>query len=284
MARLDRGADCRLYRRRPPSAAPRGHPEPAMPHIASDGVDIHYIEEGAGDPVLLVHGFASNLEVNWVGTGWLSLLVGHGRRVIAYDHRGHGLSTKLYDPADYRVDLMVEDACRVLDAAGVARADILGYSMGSRVSACLIDRHPERVRSLVLGGMGASLLRGGRSGPAIAAALEAPSRDAVTDAHARVFRVFAENTRSDLRALAACMRGFGAVLTPDMLGRIAVPVQIAVGTTDDIAGSPYDLAAYIEEAEVLEIPGRDHNRAVGSRPFKDGVLDFWARHFGQGRP
>jgi pimeloyl-ACP methyl ester carboxylesterase len=254
-----------------------------MPFTASNGVDIRYVEEGAGDPVLLIHGFASNLEVNWVGTGWVSLLVGHGRRVVAFDHRGHGQSTKLYDPDDYRVELMVEDAVRVLDAAGVERADVIGYSMGSRVGAYLVDRHPDRVRSIVFGGMGANLVRGGRGGAAIAAALEAPSRDAVTDANARMFRVFAENTKSDLRALAACMRGLRAVITPEMLGRIAVPVQVAVGTADDIAGSPYDLAAYIEGAEVLAIDGRDHNRAVGSRPFKDGVLAFWQRHFSEAR-
>lgn len=265
------------------AAPPTAFPEAAMPFVASDGADIHYAVEGAGPPVLLIHGFASNLEVNWVGTGWMALLLEYGRRVVAFDHRGHGLSTKLYDPALYHVDLLVEDAVRVLDAAGVEEADVIGYSMGSRVAACLVDRHPARVRSLVLGGMGSRLLRGGRGGEAIADALEAPSRDVVTDPYTRVFRIFAENTKSDLRALAACMRGLRAVITPEMLGRIAVPVQVAVGTTDDIAGSPYDLAAYIPEAEVLAIPDRDHNRAVGSRVFKDGVLAFWARHFGEGR-
>ncbi|HVV93919.1 MAG TPA: alpha/beta hydrolase [Hyphomicrobiales bacterium] len=255
-----------------------------MPHVVSDGIDIRYVEEGAGDPVLLIHGFASNLEVNWVGTGWVSLLTGHGRRVVAFDHRGHGESTKLYDPDDYRVELLVEDAVRVLDAAGVERADVIGYSMGSRVASYLVDRHPERVGSLVLGGMGATLLRGGRGGEKIAQALEAPSREVVTDPYTRMFRVFAENTRSDLRALAACMRGLRAVITPEMLGRIAVPVLVAVGTEDDVAGSPYDLAAYIPDAEVLAIAGRDHNRAVGSRPFKDGVLEFWTRHSGEDRP
>ena len=53
---------------------------------------------------MLVHGFASNTQVNWVNTGWVSTLTGAGRRVIALDNRGHGESAKLYDPADYHTD------------------------------------------------------------------------------------------------------------------------------------------------------------------------------------
>jgi pimeloyl-ACP methyl ester carboxylesterase len=210
------------------------------------------------------------------------MLVKAGRRVIAFDHRGHGDSAKPHDPARYAAPLLAEDARRLLDYVGVEAADVVGYSMGSRVTAYLLDAHPDRVRSAVFGGMGARLLTEGRNSETIATALEAPSREAVASGYGLRFRVFAENTRSDLVALAACMRGFRAAITPEMLEKIAVPVLIAVGTEDDIAGSPYDLAPYIPHAEVLDIPGRDHNRAVSARPFKEGVLAFWARQVGGG--
>jgi pimeloyl-ACP methyl ester carboxylesterase len=254
-----------------------------VPHFSSDGVDLHYIDVGDGAPVLLIHGFASSLTVNWVGTGWVDLLVKAGRRVVAFDNRGHGDSAKSRDPGFYDARDMVEDARRVMDRAGIEAADVIGYSMGARVAACLTDRHPNRVRSAVLGGMGGNLLGGLQTDAgAIVAALEAPSREDVTDQYALRFRIFAENTKSDRLALAACMRGFRPGITAEMLARIAVPVLVAVGSADDIAGSPYQLAPYIPHAEVLEIPGRDHNRAVSARPFKDGVLDFWARRVGAG--
>ncbi|HSM41135.1 MAG TPA: alpha/beta fold hydrolase, partial [Afifellaceae bacterium] len=67
----------------------------------SDDVSIAYIDEGEGDPIILIHGFASNHRVNWVSTGWVSMLTGDGRRVIALDNRGHGESDKPHDPAAY---------------------------------------------------------------------------------------------------------------------------------------------------------------------------------------
>jgi len=72
-----------------------------MPHFANDNVDIAYLDEGAGEPIVLVHGFASTKEINWVNPGWVSTLTRAGYRVIALDDRGHGASQKLYDPADY---------------------------------------------------------------------------------------------------------------------------------------------------------------------------------------
>jgi pimeloyl-ACP methyl ester carboxylesterase len=91
-----------------------------------------------------------------------------------------------------------------------------------------------------------------------------------------MFRAFAEQTHSDLRALAACMRGSRQTLSRADLGRIAVPVLVATGGDDQIAGSPEQLAALISGARALAIPGRDHMLAVGDRVFKTGVLEFLA--------
>jgi pimeloyl-ACP methyl ester carboxylesterase len=85
-----------------------------MPSFTHDGVEIAYLDEGAGEPIVLVHGFASNKQVNWVQPGWVSTLTRDNRRVIALDNRGHGQSTKLYDPADYHTDLMAGDAAALI--------------------------------------------------------------------------------------------------------------------------------------------------------------------------
>ncbi len=108
----------------------------------------------------------------------------------------------------------------------------------------------------------------------IAAALEAPSVEDVTDPQGRMFRVFADQTRSDRLALAACIRGSRQSLSPSEVAQIVVPTLIAVGTTDEIAGSPHELAALMPGARTLDIPGRDHMLSVGDRVFKEAVLRF----------
>jgi pimeloyl-ACP methyl ester carboxylesterase len=108
----------------------------------------------------------------------------------------------------------------------------------------------------------------------IAEALEAPSLADVKEQKAKMFRAFAEQTKSDLKALAACIRGSRQTLSPEELAQIRVPVLVAVGTNDPIAGSAQALARLIPGASVLDIPGRDHMLAVGDRVFKEGVLDF----------
>ena len=245
-----------------------------MPEFDSDGVKIAYIDEGEGEPILLIHGFASNVAANWADPTWVETLLGAGRRVIAYDNRGHGKSEKLYDPALYGAPAMAEDACRLLDHLGIERADVLGYSMGARIAAFLVFQHPERVRSVVFGGLGINMVRGMVGAGPLARALEVPSIDDVSNDTARSFRRFAEQTNSDLKALAACMRGPREKVTPEALATIAVPALVAVGSEDVIGGSGAALAALIPGAQTLEIKGRDHMKAVGDLQFKQGVLNF----------
>jgi pimeloyl-ACP methyl ester carboxylesterase len=241
-------------------------------------VEIAFLDHGEGEPILLIHGFASSKDVNWSYPGWVTTLTGAGRRVIALDNRGHGQSTKLYDPADYATDKMAGDALALMDHLGLRRADVMGYSMGARITAFLAAAHPERVRSAVLGGLGIHLVDGVGLPPSIADALEAPSLDDVTDPQGRTFRAFADQTRSDRQALAACIRGSRQTLSRPEAAGIAVPTLVAVGSRDDVAGSAQDLAALIPGAEALEIPNRDHMLAVGDKVFKAGVLAFLSRH------
>jgi len=245
-----------------------------MPTFHNGAVEIAYLDEGAGEPIVLVHGFASTKEVNWVATGWVGTLTRAGRRVIALDDRGHGQSTKLYDEADYHTDLMAGDVAALIEHLRLDRADVMGYSLGARISAVLAVRHPARVRSVILGGAGVRLVHTAGLRDEIAAALEAPSIDDVTDPMGRTFRLFAEQTKSDLKALAACLRGSRQALKREELSAIHVPVLVAVGTRDDIAGSGAELAKLIPHGLALDIPGRDHMLAVGDRVYKTGVVEF----------
>ena len=111
------------------------------------------------------------------------------------------------------------------------------------------------------------------SGP-LAKALEAPRLEDVTNDTARSFRIFAEQTKSDLKALAACMRGPREKVSPEKLGEIAVPVLVAVGSEDVIGGSGAALAELVPGAQFLEITGRDHMNAVGDPQFKTGAINF----------
>lgn len=248
----------------------------------SDGVRIAYFDAspsaGARQsqlPVLLVHGFASNAKMNWQATGWIDALTRAGYRTIAFDNRGHGESEKLYELSDYGAPLMAEDARRLLDHLEIPRAHVAGYSMGARISAFLALSHPERIASLVFGGLGYNMVRGMAGTGPIAHALEANSIDEVTNPTARTFRAFAERTKSDLKALAACIRSARAPLSAEMVGQIRCPVLVAVADGDVIAGSPHELAELIPGARAFVIPGADHNRAPGDKSFKAEVLDFF---------
>jgi pimeloyl-ACP methyl ester carboxylesterase len=201
-------------------------------------------------------------------------LTGAGRRVIALDNRGHGGSSKLYDPADYHTTGMAGDVRALIAHLRLGDADVMGYSMGARIAAFLAFEHPNVVRSIVLGGLGWHLVDGVGLPESIAEALEAPTPADIADAQGRTFRAFAEQTRSDRRALAACIRGSRQVLTREQIRTMHVRALIAVGSRDDIAGSAAKLAEAMPNAKPLAIPDRDHMLAVGDKVFKAGVLEF----------
>jgi pimeloyl-ACP methyl ester carboxylesterase len=249
--------------------------------FSSDGVTISYIDQRPeGDsrdvPILLIHGFASNVATNWGDTGWVADLVKNGYRVTAFDNRGHGQSQKLYALEDYGAPLMAEDARRLLDHLKIPQAHVIGYSMGARIGAFLALAHPERVKSLVFGGLGINMVRGMAGTGPIANALEAPSIEDVKSQAARTFRAFAEQTKSDLKALAACIRSARAPITAEALSTLSCPVLVAVGENDVIGGSAEELAALIPGAEAFVIEGREHMKAVGDRSFKERVGAFLA--------
>lgn len=255
----------------------------SMQSFLSDGVEIAFVdlpptgETPRYETVVLVHGFGSNHAVNWVNTQWTKSLTHAGYRVVALDNRGHGESQKLYDPEAYNSWTLAEDVRRLMDHLEIPRAVVMGYSMGARISAHLALAHPQRLNALILGGLGIHLVEGVGLPMGIADAMEAPSLDDLTDPMQRMFRAFAEQTKSDRRALAACIRGTRQTLTAAQVGQIGVPTLICVGTKDDVSGAGEALAALIPDSEFFAIEGRDHNLAVGDRTHKQAVLDFLSR-------
>jgi len=255
-----------------------------MQTFDSEGVEIAFVDAAPSVepvdtvPVVLVHGFASNISMNWVMPGWVETLTETGYRVIALDNRGHGGSEKLHDPSQYGGPLMAEDVRRLIEHLGLEQAHVMGYSMGARISAFLALKYPSLVRTTIFGGLGINMVRGMAGTGPIANALEAPSIEDVVNPTARTFRAFAEQTKSDLKALAACIRSSRDPISRDDVGRISCPVMVAVGSEDVIAGPAADLAKLIPTAEAFVIPSRDHMKAVGDKEYKAAVLKFLEKY------
>lgn len=254
-----------------------------MPSFDSAGVRIHYTDEGSGPPVVLVHGFAADAERNWRAPGVIAALLGAGRRVIAFDARGHGQSDKPHDPELYARDAMAGDVLRLMDHLGIARADLAGYSMGGFVSASLLAGHPERFNSVILSGVGDSVIEPGQASMRtrsknIAEAMRSGAGASHDDETARGFRAFAEAMGNDLQALAAVVSAPDrAMFDPAALAANAVPVLVLVGDADVLIGESKGLAAGIRGARHAVVPG-DHLTAVGQPAFRQAIIDFLAEH------
>jgi pimeloyl-ACP methyl ester carboxylesterase len=251
---------------------------------ASDGVALAFERAGVdgGPPVMLVHGFASSRGQNWKSTGWYSTLTEAGFSITAMDCRGHGESGKPHDPASYGHERMAEDVIAVMDAAGLERVLLCGYSMGGFIGLRLTAAHPRRVAKLALAGVGAHYLNGPRisdpeSRDLLAEALEMDDPSSLTDNRAVMFRAFADQPGKDRFALAACMRAMSPRLPSETLAQIAQEVLVVCGEKDDIAGPPDALAAQLRHGFAVTVPARDHMSAVGDRKTRAAVADFFAR-------
>jgi len=247
-----------------------------MPTFLSAGIELAYEIYGEGRPILLIHGFASSGIINWVETGWVEALNKAGWQAITLDNRGHGKSRKLYDPKLYFAHDMADDAARLLDRLGHATLPVMGYSMGARILAFLAVRHPERVKCAVWGGMGLDLITGLSTTEEIIAGLTADSLDEVKGATGRQFRIFADHSKSDRPALAACLTSSREPMAEADVRKIAQPTLVAVGERDDLAGDPQALARLLARGQALVIPRRNHMLATGDARFKAAALDFLA--------
>ena len=244
----------------------------------SAGVRLHYVLAGpeSGRPVVLVHGFCSDYELNWVGTRWQEALTKAGWLVLGLDCRGHGRSEKPHDPAAYASSIMAADVVRLLDHLDLADADYLGYSMGGHIGLQAVVDHGDRLSRAVFGGIG-SRRRGARGDRTELIARRMRGDASVQDPIAEMFYTFAAaRPINDLEALACCILGEQTDLDNAALASIRVPVAIMAGDQDPLARGAEELAGRIPGARHIAIEGRNHMNAVPARQFKSAALEFLA--------
>jgi pimeloyl-ACP methyl ester carboxylesterase len=259
-------------------------------YFDSRGVKIRYTVEGRGEPVLLMHGFIANIEMQWGLPGIIKGLA-KDYQVIALDNRGHGKSGKPHDPEQYGME-MVEDAVRLLDHLKIKKAHVVGYSMGAMITNKLLVTHPERLLSATLGGA-AGFLKGSdttffdnladslEQGKGMAILIEAltppgqpkPSAEQIDAINTLV------NTTNDTKALAAVVRSWKQLaLTKDQLKTNRVPTLGLVGDLDPLKKGMDELKADMTKYKLVVIKGTDHMTAFGKPEFIDTLKEFLDRH------
>ena len=239
----------------------------------SDGVRLHYELHGpeSGTPIVLVHGFASDYRLNWVGTRWQETLTTNGFRVVGLDCRGHGDSDKPHDAAAYAVDVMAGDVVRLLDHLDIQSAAYLGYSMGARIGLEVVMERPNRITRAVLGGIGAAGAIDHARQIAHAFRIGEPTDDPTAQTF---YKFAAARATNDLLALAACIEGLRPERSPQRMGKITTPVLVVVGDEDEIARGAPELVEEIPTARLVTVAGRDHMSAVPAREFKRAAIEF----------
>jgi pimeloyl-ACP methyl ester carboxylesterase len=239
----------------------------------SDGVRLHYEVHGPerGSPLVVVHGFASDYRLNWVGTRWQEALTTAGFRVFGLDCRGHGHSDKPHDSAAYSINIMAADVDRFLGHVDVPSAGYLGYSMGARIGLQVVLDFPARVRRAVLGGIGMSGALESAGAIAESFLRGKPTDDPVAQTF---YRFASAQPINDLKALAACIVGLQPTPDPARLGAIQTPILVVVGDRDNLARDAPELVELIPSSRLFTIPGRDHMGAVPAREFKKAAIDF----------
>ena len=239
--------------------------------------DIQPAGEAAGT-VLLVHGFATSRAENWRRLGWYGAFERKNYRLVAFDLRGHGESEKPHDPAAYGREALVADIVGLMDHLGLGRVDLMGYSMGARLSLQVAAAHPDRVANLIVGGIGGRMLQPPPT-PApgamtMAEAMRAEDPEAITEKTLKGFRLFADQQGEDRLALAAFSQGRGEATDAGELAAITAPTLVVAGSRDEMAGDPQALADAIPGAKAVNLPACDHFSAIPHALFKAAVFDF----------
>ncbi len=245
-----------------------------MAQFTSGGLTLAYDDIGAGRPIVLLHGFASNRNEMWRRLGWYGAFERKGMRVIAPDLRGHGESAKPHEPDAYDRRALVGDVFALMDHLQIARAHLMGYSMGARLALAAALTHPERIDHLILGGVGGRMFEHSGGTGALAEAMLVDDPNSISQPLLKSFRHFADEQGEDRLALAACTRAGGEALTREQLSGLRVPALIVAGSRDQLAGSAEELAREIPGAEAVTLPACDHFSAIPHALFKASVFDF----------
>lgn len=253
-----------------------------MAVFASDGLEIAYDDigdPGAARALVLVHGFASNRGEGWRRTGWYGAIERRGGRVVALDLRGHGQSSRPHDPAAYARAAMAADVERLIEHLGLWGVDLFGYSMGAGLALRVAAAVPERLRNLVLGGVGARALAPREDRGLMAQAMTVDDARDIAHPMLRGFRQFADAQGEDRLALAACSSGGEANVDVGQLGAVYTPTLVVAGARDGLAGAPEPLAELIPGARAVTLPACDHFSAIPHALLKAAVFDWldgWA--------
>lgn len=253
----------------------------------SNGVRIRYIEQGSGEPVVLVHGFTSTIEKNWVTPGVFSQLA-KNFRVIALDCRGHGKSDKPHDAKQYGLEMAL-DIVRLLDHLKIQKAHIVGYSMGAGITTKLLTMKPERFLTATLGGAGglldpseleiklfdqltADMEKGSLRTMILGLTPQGQSRPTEEEIKQIEASVLAGQ---DIAALAANRRAFtGMAVTGAQVKAINVPTIAIIGTADPLLGGVDKLKKAMPKLKVVTIEGATHMSAFGRPEFIGALQEF----------
>lgn len=251
-----------------------------MPTLTVNGVTIAYDDiRPAGEPertIVLLHGFASNREEGWRRTGWYGAFERRRIRTIALDQRGHGESEKFYDPSDYLREKLAGDVLGLMDQLGVGRADLFGYSMGTRIALEAALDAPDCFSNLILGGVGGTFFepRDERDGASMVEAMVADDPETIFDPMRRSFRQFADEQGEDRKALAAFTQVPNTPLGRERLASLPMSVLVLAGQRDHLAGDPEELAQAFPHGRGVSVVGCDHFSAIPHALTKATVFDF----------
>jgi pimeloyl-ACP methyl ester carboxylesterase len=228
---------------------------------------------GEGRPVVLIHGYFSNAEVNWIKYGHAAKIAARGFRVIMPDLRAHGQSDKPHNPAAYPPDVLMRDGLALIAHLGLSDYDLGGYSLGARTTVRMLANgaSPRRV---ILSGMGLTGLvktegRGGYFHNVLTnlGSFERGSSEWLTEA-------FLKTTKGDPEALLLILQTF--VNTPrEAVEAIQQPVLVVSGAEDYDNGSAHDVAELLPHGRFVEIPGT-HMSAVVHHQLGEAIADFLA--------
>jgi pimeloyl-ACP methyl ester carboxylesterase len=240
-----------------------------------DGVELAWHETGPayGRPAVLIHGYFSTAEVNWIKYGHAEKLAARGLRVIMPDLRGHGQSARPHDPAAYPPDVLMRDGFALIEHLGLTDYDLGGYSLGGRTTLRMLV-NGAKPRRAVLCGMGlAGLTDTSGRGSYFKRVLtnlgtfERGTSEWMTEA-------FLKTTKGDPQALLLILQTF--VDTPEAeIAAIGIPTLVVTGAEDFDNGSAQEVADLLPDGRFVEIPG-NHMSAVMRPELGYAIVEFLA--------
>ncbi len=226
---------------------------------ASDGVQLAWRQTGEGRPLILIHGFFSEADTNWIKYGHAAALADAGYRVIMPDLRAHGLSDKPHDPALYPKDILTDDQFDLIAYLGLTDFDLGGYSLGGRTVARMLARGCSPRRAIISGmglhGLTSTDKRGNHFRHILdnLGTHEKGSPEWMAEA-------FLKTTGGDPVALRCILDSF-VDTSEEQLRGFELPVAVICGADDQDNGSAAALAEVLPQGKLFTVPG-NHMSAV----------------------